>query len=366
MRFKLFCRAFFALLIPLYFSCNSSSSSSSKSSDTTVVLPFHEEAIPVKTSQVSFGDFSLELLCNGKSEASGKAEIVFNNIGVVRSVFVKNGDRVSRGQILAVLDQAELRQKLSRAADQLNKSVIDLKDRLIDYGFDYRDSAKVPKDIMTVAKSKSGYNTSVFDYQEAKYRLGEASLKAPFSGKIANLESYIGGTAGTATKFCTLIDDQMMKVTFDLLEAEYSFVQPSSSVIVNTLNGAMSWSGKVISINPLVDKNGMIRVTALITNSGSQALLDGMNVRVTIRRFIGKQIYVPKEAVIERQNRFVVFAVEHGRAKWHYVTTGEENSQFITVKEGLKSGQQIVVSNVANLANNSLVSIGGEGDADQK
>jgi hypothetical protein len=112
--------------------------------------------------------------------------------------------------------------------------------------------------------------------------------------------------------------------------------------------------GRIIEINPVVDKNGMVQVKALTGNSQNQ-LYDGMNVKIRLQRSAGKQLVIPKEALVLRTNKKVVFTLKDGKAQWVYVQTGLENSTGYVVTEGLAEGDSVIYEGNINLAHEAPV-----------
>ncbi|WP_336617600.1 biotin/lipoyl-binding protein, partial [Bacteroides acidifaciens] len=92
--------------------------------------------------------------------ARSKADLRFETGEVIARIYVKNGDRVHKGQKLAELDKFRLEQKLSQAEDALLKAELELKDVLIGQGHTPDDFSKVPVETMRIAKVKSGYEQS--------------------------------------------------------------------------------------------------------------------------------------------------------------------------------------------------------------
>jgi multidrug efflux pump subunit AcrA (membrane-fusion protein) len=83
-----------------------------------------------------------------------------------------------------------------------------------------------------------------------------------------------------------------------------------------------------------------------------------MNVKVMVRTEIPNRLIIPKNAMVLRQNKEVVFTVQKDSiAIWNYVKTGYENSSHYTIKEGLKAGDTVIVSGNVNLAHESTVEI---------
>jgi len=144
--------------------------------------------------------------------------------------------------------------------------------------------------------------------------------------------------------------------------ADYSWLRLIVVIFLNqksslTILFTLTWA--VTEINPVIHENGMVEVKARISNKGN--LLDGMQVKVSVKKSVPGQLVVPKEAVVLRQNQEVLFRYTNGIAYWTYVQTGLENSQHYTViahpDKGatLEAGDTVIISNNLNLAHESKV-----------
>ena len=97
----------------------------------------------------------------------------------------------------------------------------------------------------------------------------------------------------------------------------------------------------------------MVKVKARFRNNGK--LIDGMNVKVAIRKPVHGRLVVPKEALVIRQGKDVIFVRQDSLAIWKYVTVEAENSTSISVKEGLEAYDMVIVSGNVNLAHETVV-----------
>ena len=112
----------FIFIIPLlFFSCNSGETSH-VSGDIIVKSTFKEENTAVHVTNVLQGNFNLEILSNGKAYAINNADIRFPINVKIQSIRVRNGESVRRGQVLAILDGAELKSKLARSKEAVDKA----------------------------------------------------------------------------------------------------------------------------------------------------------------------------------------------------------------------------------------------------
>lgn len=306
--------------------------------------------------------FEHELVSNGKVVAGGLADLRFETGGVVAHIYVKNGEYVRKGQKLAELDKFRLANKTMQAKDALDRAKLELQDVLIGQGYPVDDMEKVPADIMQLARTKSGYEQNLAQYELAKYEEEHATLTAPFDGVVANLFSKPYNAVNTSETFCCIVSAQSMEADFTVLENELPLIKVGDKVLVTPYSDAASgYEGRIVQINPIVDDKGMVKVKAAVNGKGK--LFSGMNVRVNVHRSLGRQLVIPKSAVVLRSGKQVVFTLKNGAARWNYVQTGLENADEYTLVTGapqtdkIEEGDTIIVTGNVNLAHEAPVKI---------
>lgn len=342
-------------------SSNKDTASEPKEAGVTTVLPSAKNEVTFQILKKQ--DFSHELVSNGKVSSRSKADLRFESSEIIAHIYVKNGDRVRKGQKLAELDRFRLENKLVQAEDALSRAGLELKDVLIGQGYATDDLSKVPSETMKLAKVKSGYDQSKSQYELAKREAEHATLVAPFDGVVANLFAKPHNPANSSEAFCTLIDMNGMEADFTVLENELSLIKIGDKVIITPYAGGNAMEGRVSEINPLVDTNGMVKVKATVNGQGT--LFSGMNIRVSVHRSLGEQLVIPKTSVVLRSGKQVVFTLSNGKAMWNYVLTGLENGdQYIVsdkaqpgVTDGLLEGDTVIVTGNLNLAHEAEVTL---------
>jgi len=316
-----------------------------------------EEQTQVKVVKLSKTAFASEMLANGTVAASRKADLYFQSNEIVTSVFVKNGERVVKGQKIAQLDLFKLNNALQQASDNLEKSKLELQNVLIGQGYALKDSVRVPKDVMRIAKTRSNFENSRIQHEMAAYNLRNAVLYAPFSGVVANLFSKEQNQPTNGQAFCTIVDNAAPEIIFQVLESELVLISTGDKVVVSPFSVTdYNGVGRIVEINPVVDKNGMVRIKATV-QSPTNKLYDGMNVNVRVQKTLHNQLVIPKKALVLRSNRQVVFTLRDGKAMWNYVKTGLENSTGFIVIEGLTEGDNVIYDGNINLAHEAPVTV---------
>ena len=340
-------------------SCKQTEEKKIESSD-DAKMEHRMEVNEVEIDTLRLRPFERELVSNGRLTAHRRSKLNFQLSGVVASVNVANGGRVAAGGAIATLDDSEHRLALERAELALKKSHLSFLDELVKLGYKVGDTITPPADAVELARIRSGYADAKMSHASAKRNYDLCTLRAPFAGKIADLNQK--PYERTSGDFCTLLDDSRLTVRFSVLESEYGFLKVGQSVSVSPYADLRKEiAGKITAINPTINDKGQVEVDAIITNDGT--LTDGMNVKVFVRQTVGDRMVVKKSAVVIRDNLEVLFRYENGKALWTYVHTSLANSREYVVEANeergatLNIGDVIITSGNLNLADGSAVKI---------
>lgn len=305
-------------------------------------------------------DFPVQILSNGRLSAMRKATLSFRTSGTISRLNVSPGSRVEKGAVIAQLDRPDLDLALESAQIALQRARLDLLDRLAGLGYTPKDTASIPADILEMARMRSGYTAARNALAKARYDRDGAVLKAPFTGRVADLSARVHDPAPSSA-LCTLLDDSAMEVQFTVMEADYARVSRGMAIRVRPFtDGSQEYRGQVTGINPSVGKNGLVTLTGSVP--GASGLLDGMNVHVLLEKTLPGRLVVPKGAVVIRDNLPVLFTLtEEGTARWVYVNLLESNAESYAVEANgdrgatLAPGERVIVSGNLNLADGSAV-----------
>lgn len=308
-----------------------------------------------------FGSFPLEFVSNGKLMASQQAELYFTKNQIVKKIRVKNGDWVKAGSILASLENGLDLINLKQAEFQLESAKIDLDDKVITHSGGQPGKSNTSDKALNHFALSSGFKSAELNLQKAKIDYKSTILRAPFSGRVADLETKVMNLPNSGEPFCRLIDDRNFEVVFPILESEIGRLKVGQAVSMRPfVEDSVFYNGKIIEINPIVDEHGLVIVKAIVPNSEGK-LMQGMNVKVFIKDQVDDCLIVPKEAVVLRNNRQVVFTFSEGKAMWNYVETVLENSVSYSVtkeKDGMQeifAGDTVITIGNLNLAHEAEV-----------
>ena len=313
------------------------------------------EGINVDTQKITSSTFQKQIISNGLVEAKNRSELRFKTSERISRILVKNGQRVVKGQLLANLDNELLYNQLKGAEIQFEKAKNTFTEEKIKYGQAGKSNEEIDPVILKSLNIRTGLLETENQFENARILYEQTLLRAPFSGIVANITTKPGNFIGISDVFCTVVSDENMEIVFSVLENELAYLKEGRTVeVIPFVDKEQVYAGKIIEVNPIVDENGLVRIKASITDK-EHKLFDGMNVRVFLNEPIENTVVIPKEALVLRSNREVVFTMENGYAKWNYVELLDENSSHYAISKGLKINDTIIVSGNLNLSHDAKV-----------
>jgi len=206
--------------------------------------------------------------------------------------------------------------------------------------------------------------------QRAELNLARTRLVAPFSGIVANLKVGVGQPLNAGAECLTLVNLDTMLVEVEILESEAPQVTMGRNAATFAAFPNEIFKGKVVAINPLVDVEKRVRRAVVAIANQDHRLIPGLYAQGKIEsQFLTNRLIVPKEAIVLRDQRKVVFVVRsedieggNGKllAKWCYVETGAENEEEVEVLSSafnLQPNEPVVVTNHFTMAHDTPVRI---------
>lgn len=349
-----------------------------------------EKKITVETMQSVLDDISVETTISGSFKASDEVDVVPKVMGKVTNVSVKEGQAVSKGQVLFTLDsqnaQSAVRNakaavenaqtavetariSMERAEQQYNNAVLNYErsKQLYDAGaipLTQLEQAELAASPLSLELAKTQYyqaqvavDTAKGSLSDANIALGDFTVTAPISGTITavnvNSGNVFGG--GPAIKISNLAN-LTMKVDVSENLIKYFVVGETMDINVKSA-GDTILSGKVKEILPPSQGSLTYPVEILVSNPPSEVKA-GMFAEINITTESRNQVIaVPSEAVVVKEGNTIVYIIDKDKAKLVSVKTGLDNGKMVEITEGLNEGMEVVVKGQNFLEDGALVSV---------
>ena len=332
-----------------------------------------EVALPVEAAPIVHDVFVIWVSADGRAAPARRAPLHAEVEGTVLEVPVQEGGYVEGGSALVRIDPTLYEIRARRAQAALERGEADFRDRTL---FDDQiEDPEVRREREQQARIRANLDQFQADLEEARYELAKTEVKAPFGGRVANLSVSVGSRVSAGDSIATVVDLSQIEIDAEVLHSELPLVQVGreATAVFPALPGE-TFTGRVVSVNPLIDpETQMARVTVRLSNPEAR-IVPGMPGRVRIAgRLLADRKFVPKEAIVERSRRQVVFVFQPmeegsdtGNAQWKYVTTGLENDRFIEIipaPEGAEEtyvpqgGELVLIDGHATLTHDARVRI---------
>ncbi|MCC6395387.1 MAG: efflux RND transporter periplasmic adaptor subunit [Bacteroidetes bacterium] len=217
-----------------------------------------------------------------------------------------------------------------------------------------------------VIAGRSGLAQAREVFETAKLNLEATTIRAPFSGHIADCVLSPGAYVGAGQLLLKVVNVSSLLVDVDVLESEISSIAvgQKAGIRVMGLEGE-ECKGVVAYVNPLVNaKTRTLTATIAlhagnrITHAPSVFLRPGMYATVLVEtRVLPNRLVVPRSALLVRDQRPLVFIVNGQVAKWHYVETGESDEASIEILSGIEAGDTVIVDGQHTLAHDARITV---------
>lgn len=289
----------------------------------------------------------------GMVEEREATAVSFTGMGVVKRVLVREGQAVSKGQLLAEMDDTQARNLLSGAEAQMTQA----NDALARYKM-LHDNGSLPEVQWVEIQSKVAQAKSQLEV--AKKNLADCRLVAPVSGVIGKKLIGAGETALPSQAIVNILDISSVKVKVAVPEAEVGGINAHTptSIVVEAIKG--SFQGGQIEKGVQADALTHTYDIRINVANGDRKLLPGMvaNVRFLSdgSQAVGSKM-VPVTAV-QRKSDGSLFVWTVGKDRTAHrttVTIGQPQGNYVSVFDGLNTGDRIATEGYQKLSEGTKV-----------
>lgn len=264
--------------------------------------------------------------------------------GTLLRIYVKEGQRVAKGQILGSIDDGGMSSQVAQMETQLAlaKTTFERQKRLWEQ--------KIGSEIQYL-QAKASYESQENALKQLKSQLNKASLRAPFAGVVDDVIKEQGTVVapGMGSEVFRIVNLNNMYVETDVPESYVSSIKKGKNVEVEfpilgkTINSKVRQAGNFI--NPA---NRTFKVEVGVSNK-DKAIKPNLTAKLKINDYTNaKAILIPQSIISENakgeQYVYVVSDIndKKGTAKQAIITTGKTQGNVVEVLSGLKPGDQIV------------------------
>jgi len=312
-----------------------------------------EKAIDVIATEAATSEFNHYIEVQGKVDGEDNIAVSSQTPGVVTSVLVKEGDRVSKGQVLATLDNSVLKQQqenlktqLSFASNVFNKQKA-LWDKQIGSELQYLQ-AKNNKESLEA-------NLAALNDQIEMTR-----IKSPINGSVEEVNLKVGQMSQPGMPAVRVVNFNSAKVIAEIAEAYAPKVKPGNKVIVSFPDFNENIETKINFTSKYINPVNRTFQAEVRLGPGKVDYRANMLAVVKINDYNNpKAIVFPVSVVRESSNGKYVYVVsdENGKtvARRREVILGTTYNGLVEIASGLAAGDKVITTGYNNLTDGQLV-----------
>ena len=321
------------------------------------------EVTTTNASVISSSETSAVLTASGYVVAQRKAAVASKGTGRLVYLGVEEGDPVYKNQIIARLEDSDIKAQLAQAQANLLLQQAGLNDAKNQF-----DRSK------TLLKTNSSTQSEV-DAAEARYltilasiEVAKASLRAsevamentliraPFNGTVLTKNADVGeivapfaASASSKAAVVTIADMTSLQVETDVSESNIFRIKPNQSCEI-TLDAypRIKYPGHVAKIVPTADRGKATVMVKVAFKEYDSKVLPEMSAKVL---FLGDEIrnnevtemlVIPISAVVKKNDKYFVYKIINGTAELTQFQSGRESDDYIEVLSGVTESDKLI------------------------
>ena len=278
--------------------------------------------------------------------------------GVLSGVYVKEGQKVSKGQVLAKIDDGGLSQQLSQLKIQSNlaKTTFERQERLW--------NQKIGSEIQYL-QAKAAYESQLEATKQLQQQIGKTVVRAPFSGTIDDVITDQGSVVAPGqSQLFRIVNLDDMYIETDVPERYVSDIIKGKEVNVvfpflgKEINAKVRQAGNFI--NPA---NRTFRVEVAIPNKDT-AIKPNLTAKLKINDYTNKKaILIPQSIISENaEGQQYVYTITNkvenkARVKREFIETGRTQGDYIEVLSGIVNDEEIIDEGARSVKDGQTVKI---------
>lgn len=323
-----------------------------------------EEINPTKKYPLVTTVVAKDSLFNHYLELQGSVDTKKNIVitpemsGILKQVFVKEGQRVSKGQILARVDDGGMSQQLAQLQIQADfaKTTFDRQKRLWDQ--------KIGSEIQFL-QTKSSYEAQQKAVDQLKVQIAKTAIKAPFSGVIDDVITEQGSVVGAGqSQIIRIVNLRDMYIEAVIPEKYLTSVVKGADVEVFFPVLGTTTKEKIRQSSDFIDPNNRTYKIEIGISNKEGNIKPNLTAKLKINDYTNeKAILIPQSVISENSEGDQYVFVAHdikgkmAKAKRVIVETGKTQGDFIEITNGLKNGDAVITEGARSVKDDQEIEI---------
>ena len=335
-------------------------------------------SIPVEVSKVVRGQIERRLLLTGTINPNADVDVFSKITGKLEKVYADVGDKVKKGDLLAVIEHKDLSLQLEQAQANLEVSKATLEQAKVNYETASDELERMKSLFKDGTVSRQQYDSAESKFNNAKAqlklsetqanslqtaalnlakdRLDDSKIAAPISGVITlrNFDTgdMVSNSASSQNNAIFKIEDiETVHALTNVAEVDLPHIKAGmdAQITVAAFPGE-TFYGKVSMITPSLNTVTRTSSVEIEIQNKDNRLKSGFfaNIILSVKN-VTDALLVPKEALLSKEGKNIAFVVNGGVSHLRRVETGLRDDRNIQVLNGLKEGEEVIITGIHDL-----------------
>lgn len=315
-----------------------------------------DDGVPVDVTTVQQGEIFQSITVPGRVVSKLQVSLTPSIAGRVTKIYVNEGDRVKKGDLLATLDDREAKSYLNRTMANLQgaKEDVVLAERSLKRLKQAYDKGAVARQMVEESQvelrsARARESIAEEEVRTAKLSLENPRIVAPFSGTVTERKIEVGQWVVPSQKLLSLVDESQREIEVKVDAADSGGIAVGQTVNISSdAFPGLKWSESVTRLAAATNNEGHANTVSVYISLGSKApaLRFGQQVDADIRTaWNPNALKVPYGAIVNKHGKSYVMAIEKGRAHLVQVETGIEDLSHVEILQGVNIGQTVIMAN---------------------
>lgn len=340
--------------------------------------------LPVDAAAVAKTALAEDIQVVGNLVGNATVQVVPKVGGRLETVRVRIGDTVNQGQVIASIEDNEIREQVRQAEAAFEVSKATIRQREADLKFAQSNLERsrslfnrslLPRQSLDDADARYQASNAQLDLaraqnnqsgarlQELRLTLGNTIIRSPVTGFVGQRFLDVGGFASTNQPVFSVVDIRPVRLVANLVERDVRRVRAGTPAVVEVdAFPGETFTGQVGRVAPVFDPQTRTAQMEIEVPNPAARLKPGMYARVSLR--VGDKpdaLAVPRNAVLDREGARGVFVIDGQTARYRTVETGIQNEAHVEILSGLREGERVVTTGAGALQDGDRVVLPGAG-----
>lgn len=310
-----------------------------------------DKMIPVMVTTLTKKEFNHYVEAQGVVDSDKNVKVASETGGAIKKIYVKEGQYVTAGKVLAKLDDVLIRKGMA----ELEQSMEFVK---INYEKQTKLWAQKIGTEIEYLSIKNQYESLEKKKESLQEQLEKTNIKAPINGVVDDIIANEGEIAAPGVPMLRIVDGKDVKIIADIAETYSASVQKGTNATVKFPALGKTFVTPITNIGEVINPSDRSFKVELALSNPEKLYKPNMLATVQVKDYAKKEaVVIPRNAIMRGETDEFVFVVQNGVAKKTIIKTGLTYQGETEVLSGLNGNEQLITVGFQDLSDGQKVEV---------